>query len=268
MWLLPQLTATHTHKARGTAGSSPGWDGAQAGQGYYGAPSPSRLSIPLSPTHGPALSPARCCRRFQKGISQAILPSQGTPDPSPVTPGHCLHTRAPSPSTGHPKSPQGSLPFYGGAGPFHPRAPLGLPLSSWGDPVPTSLPHDGPHPQKGSHTFRETSMPEGTPVPPFSREPPRLILQPRQVPLVLLPLFQGTLERYPGGDPVPQRGSYRSLTHVPQQSVPHPCSPSRSAWGQLPPPSIPPLSPTLSILERFTQSHPFLLMASQKGSPG
>lgn len=46
-------------------------------------------------------------------------------------------------------------------------------------------------------------MPQDTPIPPGSSEPPRLIPQPRKALLDLFPLFQGTPERYPGADPVP-----------------------------------------------------------------
>lgn len=110
-----------------------------------------------------------------------------------------------------PQKPPGQLPLPWRSCSLPPQGtqfclPLGLPLSNWREPVPTSLPHDGPPSQKSSHIFREISMPQGTPVPPYSTEPPRLITQPRKAPLFLFPLFQGIPERYPEADPVPQRG--------------------------------------------------------------
>lgn len=122
-----------------------------------------------------------------QGIPERHLPGYPllTRHSRPISchPGHYLHTRAPSPSTEHPKSPQGRPLFHGAAAAFHLRVhpftsgltPGGAPLQV-GAPVPTSLLHDGPPPQKGSHTLRETSIPQGTLVPPRFRELPSLIL--------------------------------------------------------------------------------------------
>lgn len=183
--------------------------------------------------------------------------------------GHCLDTRAPSPSIGHPKSPQGRPPFHGGAAPFHPRVhnaahPWGCPSPAGGTLSPPHCYMMVPLPRKAPTPSRETSIPQGTLVPPHSRELPRLIPQPRKVPLVLLPLFQSTSERYPGADPVPLQEPH---TCPPAECLP-PMLPQQSCLGPTPSTQHPPLSPTLGILERLIQDHPFLLMASQKGSPG
>lgn len=110
--LTPTRCHPHTQSTRGS-GEPPGWDGAQTGQGHHGVPSPSSLSILLSPTHGTPPSPPRCLRRSttHRAAQAHLLSPRALPThQSPFT----LH--------GAPQKPPGQAQFRGGAAPFHPRA--------------------------------------------------------------------------------------------------------------------------------------------------